>query len=157
MNNLQTRYIFILFLALILQLTIVKYIQIFNWRPDLLLIVIVSYSLKKGPNVGMTAGFFTGLIQDLLSTHFLGLAALSKTVAGFVAGSLAGKFAARTEFYLTLLISGLIHDFCYFLIYTLGEEFSFQSLFFLYTIPNVMYTVLLGGFFYYLIESWINE
>lgn len=157
MTNLHFRYFLYFMVALILQITLVKYIQIFTWQPDLVLIVLVSYSLRQGPNLGMTAGFGVGLVQDLISTHFLGLTALSKTVAGFAAGNFAGKFSQRTEFFLTILVSGLIHDFIYFLIYTLGEEFSFQSLIFLYTIPNVLYTVLIGGFMYYLIEARISQ
>jgi len=156
-SNLNVRYGLLFFAAIVFQLTLVKYIQVYNWRPDLILIVLVSFSLRKGPNAGMTAGFVTGLLQDLLSTHFLGLTALSKTIAGFLAGSLAGKFSRKTEFFLTLIIAGLVHDFCYFLIYTVGENFSLQSLFILYTIPNVLYTVLLGGFLHYLTAAWVEE
>lgn len=157
MNKTDVKYLLLFVLALVLQLTLVKYIQIFNWRPDLLLILLVAFSLRKGPNIGMTAGFIIGLIQDIISTHFFGLLAFSKMVAGFLAGSLKGKFAVRTEFLLTLLISGLAHDFIYFFINTLGENFSFQSLFVLYTFPNLMYTIIIGGFFNYFFESWINE
>jgi rod shape-determining protein MreD len=157
LNNIHVRYFLLFAVALVFQVTLVKYIEIFYWRPDLLLIVLVSYSLRVGPNYGMTAGFLVGLVQDALSTHFLGLAALSKTLAGFIAGSLTGKFARRTEFLLVLLICGLLHDFVYFLIYTLGESFSFQNLFFLYTIPNVAYTLLVGGILHFLIETWIKE
>lgn len=157
MSNLNIRYGVLFLAAIVFQLTLVKYIQVFNWSPDLILIVLVSYSLRKGPNLGMTAGFLTGLLQDLLSTQFLGLIALSKTIAGFIAGSLAGKFSQKTEFFLTLVIASLAHDFCYFLIYTFGENFSFQSLFILYTIPNVLYTILIGGFLHYLTAAWVEE
>ncbi len=157
MNKLHLRYVLLFAVALVLQLTVVEYIQIFNWRPDLVLIVLVFYALRMGPNLGMTAGFVTGLIQDLVSLHYLGLTALAKTVAGFTAGALGGKFEARTQYFLTLLISGLVHDFIYFLIFTIGENFSFQSLIFFYTIPNVLYTVILGGFIYYLTEAWISD
>jgi rod shape-determining protein MreD len=157
MNRNQIIYVIMFILAVILQLTLVKYIEILNWRPDLILIVLVFFSLRFGPNWGMSVGFFLGLIQDLISTHFLGLATLSKTVAGFISGSLAGKFAARTEYLLTLLISGLIHDFVYFFIYTLGENFSIQSLLILYTLPNLMYTIILGAFLNYFLEPYFQE
>lgn len=155
--NIHIRYLLFFIIALLLQVTLVKYIQIVTWRPDLVLIVLVSYSLRYGPNRGMSAGFAVGLLQDLLSSHFLGLTALSKTLAGFVAGSLAGEFTVRVKFFLALLISGLVHDLVYFFIYTLGENFSFQSLIVLYTIPNLTYTVILGGFLNYIIETWVQE
>ena len=157
MNSLHIRYAVFFVVALLLQATLVKFIQIFTWRPDLVLIVLVTYSLREGPNKGMTAGFIVGLLQDLVSTHFIGLSALSKTLTGFVAGSLSGKFTSRAVFFLTLLIGGLVNDLTYFFVYTLGENFSLQSLIILYTIPNVMYTVLLGGFLYYLMETWVSE
>ncbi len=155
-NNIYLRYTLFFFIAILLQATVVNYLRIFSWSPDLVLILLVAFALRFGPNQGMTAGFIVGLVQDSISTHFIGLGALSKTIAGALAGSLKGRFSPRTEFFLTLLISGLMHDLIYFFLYTLGENFSFQSLIFLYTIPNVMYTVLIGGFLYYLIETWVR-
>ena len=157
MSSAEIRYGIAFLFAIILQFTLVNYIEILHWRPDLLLIVLVSFSLRKGPNWGMSIGFAVGLIQDFLSAHVVGLAALSKTVAGFVAGSLRGKFAERTEFFLTLFICGLLHDLLYFFIYILGENFSIQSLVILYTIPNLMYTILIGGFLYYFVEPLLQE
>lgn len=151
------RYLVVFFITIALQLTIIKYLYIFNWRPDLILIILVSFSLRFGPNWGMTAGFFSGLIQDLLSTHFLGLAALSKTIAGFVSGVLKNKISLWSEFFLTLIIASLIHDFCYFFFYTLGEELTLRSLIFLYTIPNTLYTVIFGVLFHYIVDPWLNE
>jgi rod shape-determining protein MreD len=131
--------------------------EILHWRPDLLLVVLVIFALKKGPNWGMTLGFILGLLQDILSTHLIGLLAFSKTIAGFLAGNLRGKFAERTEFFLTLLIAGLFHDLIYFFVNTLGENFSLQSLFILYTLPNLMYTIIIGGILYYFIEPLLEE
>jgi rod shape-determining protein MreD len=143
--------------SLLLQFTVAQYIEILYWKPDLILIVLVFFSLRYGPNWGMSIGFFVGLFQDIISTHFLGLLALSKTISGFIAGSLAGRFAVRAEFFLTLLISGFIHDLIYFFIYTIGENFSLQSLLILYTIPNLMYTILIAGFLFYFIEPYLSE
>ncbi len=157
MNKFQVRYIFFFLAAFVLQITLVKYIQIFNWRPDIILIVLVAYSLRFGPNWGMTAGFVTGLLQDVVSVHLLGLAALSNTVAGFVAGSLSGKFNERSQFILVLLVSGFIHDLIYFFFYTVGENFSLESFIFLYTIPNLAYTVIVGVFLHFLLEAWLND
>jgi rod shape-determining protein MreD len=157
LNKIHIKYLLVFILALSLQLTIIKYLYIFNWRPDLILIVLVSFSIRFGPNWGMTAGFFLGIIQDLLSTHFLGLAALSKTIAGFISGILVSRISQRVVFFLTLLIASLFHDLCYFFFYALGEDLTLQSLLFLFTIPNTLYTVLFGALFHYAIEPWLNE
>ena len=157
MNSIAIRYTLLIVLAIIFQFTLVQFLEILHWRPDLLLIVLVIFSLRKGPNWGMSLGFFLGLLQDLLSSHLLGLLALSKTVTGFLAGSLRGKFAEKTEFFLTLLIVGLFHDLFYFFISTLGENFSLQSLFILYTLPNLMYTIIIGGILYYFIDPVLED
>ncbi len=157
MSNNITKYIILFLFAVVLQISVIQYIKILHWQPDLILIVLVLFALRFGPNWGMSIGFFVGLIQDIISTHFLGLAALSKTVAGFIAGSLLGKFAARTEFILTLLISGLIHDIIYFSIYTFGKSFTIQSLLILYTIGNLTYTIILGAFLNYFMEPYNRE
>ncbi len=157
MNRLDTRYLVLFLVGLLLQFTFINFIEILHWRPDLILIILVSFALRRGPNLGMTVGFLAGLTQDIISTHFIGLAALSKTAAGFLAGVLAGKFSERTEFFLSLLICSLAHDLLYFFIYTLGENFSLQSLIILYTIPNVMYTIIIGVFYYYVVDPLIAE
>jgi rod shape-determining protein MreD len=156
LNKLKFKYLVVFILSLALQLTIIKYLHIYNWRPDLLLIVLVSFSLSFNPNWGMSVGFSIGLMQDLLSTHFLGLMALSKTFAGFISAVSKNRFSPRIEFYLVLLITSLVHDCCYFLFYSLGESLSFKSLIILYTIPNTLYNLLFGVLFHYTIEPWIK-
>ena len=63
----------------------------------------------------------------------------------------------KTEFFLTLLIAGLFHDLFYFFITTLGENFSLQSLLILYTLPNLMYTIIIGGILYYFIDPVLED
>jgi rod shape-determining protein MreD len=155
--KIEIRYAVLLIVAFILQFTIIRFIEILHWRPDLILIILVSYSMRKGPNWGMTMGFFAGLFQDLISAQILGLTALAKTIAGFIAGILSGKLAVRAEYFLVLLISGFAHDLVYFFIYTLGENFSLRSLLIFYTIPNLLYTVIIGGLIYYFLEPMLAE
>ncbi len=153
----EYRYLTFFVVAFILQITVIRFIEILHWRPDLLLIVLVFFSLRKGPNWGMTAGFLCGLLQDLISVEMLGLTALAKTLAGFVAGVLSGKLSSRAEFFLVLLISGFIHDLVYFFVSTLGENFSVYALLLFYTIPNLVYTVVMGAILYYFFEPILAE
>jgi rod shape-determining protein MreD len=157
LSKIEFRYIILFVVVVILQFSIVRFIEILHWRPDLILIVLVSFSLRKGPNWGMTAGFIGGLLQDLVGAQILGLNALAKTMAGFIAGILSGKLAVRTEYFLVLLISGFFHDLIYFFFYTIGEDFSLRSLIIFYTIPNLLYTVIIGGVLYYFFEPILVE
>ncbi|GAB4331015.1 MAG: hypothetical protein Kow0037_07340 [Calditrichia bacterium] len=157
MNRVNIKYILFILLALVFQATFSANLKIYIWRPDFVMIALVMFSLRRENKAALTAGFASGLLQDLLSTHFLGLAALCKTVASAVVCGLRGKFSSRAEFVLILLIASLIHDFLYFLIYGFGESFQLRTLFFLYAIPNALYTLLVGIFIHFLLYDWLEN
>ncbi len=73
---------------LVLQTTIIRFLAVQMIVPDLILLWIVYLAVRRGQIAATTAGFLLGLAFDLLSgpDSMLGLAALSKTAAGFVAG-----------------------------------------------------------------------
>ncbi len=156
MNNLLFRYGIFFLLAIILQATLIPYFTILQWKPDLVLIVLTAFAFRMGYNWGTTAGFFSGLITDLLSGHLLGLNALSKTIAGYTAAHLGRVFQEQGRFVITLLITSFVHDLIYFFFITLGEQFSLKLLLFRLTIPNTFYTVLLGAFVYYIWNRWFE-
>lgn len=157
MNRQIWKYAFLFLAAFLIQITFVKYIEILHWKPDLILIVLVMFSIQYGPNYGSTAGFITGVLGDVASSHLLGLGALSKTVTGYLAGSLARFFKERSQFIITLAISGFVHHLIYFFISTLGDNFSWHIIIFVYIIPNLFYTALVGFFIYYLLIGWLKE
>ena len=66
MNNLKWIKTFLLLLVcFILQTTVVDWLQIFGIGPDLMIILIVSISIKYGPAAGCFWGFFAGFSQDI--------------------------------------------------------------------------------------------
>lgn len=76
-------------LALILtavQLTIIPFFEINLISPDLLLILLVYYSVQKGKIFGSVYGFVIGIIFDIASGGLLGVTMFSKSLAGFTAG-----------------------------------------------------------------------
>ncbi|MBI2544941.1 MAG: rod shape-determining protein MreD [Candidatus Rokubacteria bacterium] len=54
--------------------------------PDIPLILTVLLGLRRGPEVGCLSGFVVGLLQDVAGGGFVGAQALTKALAGFVAG-----------------------------------------------------------------------
>jgi len=157
MNRVMVKYILFMLLAVVLQATFASNLRIYIWQPDFVMIALVMYSLRRENKVALTAGFVSGLLQDLISTHFLGLAALCKTLAAAVVCGLRGKFSSRAEFVLILLIASLVHDFLYFLLYGFGESFQLRALFFLYAIPNALYTLVIGIFIRFLLYGWLEN
>lgn len=105
----KTSYIFsvVLFLPiLILQTTVVPLISIGGVVPDLILILLVYYSITEGQIYGTVLGFFYGLVFDLVTGTLLGSTMISKTVAGFVAGYFSSE--NKIDTYLIFFNFGLI-------------------------------------------------
>lgn len=156
MSRLNFRYIGFFIVSLVLQIHIVKYVEIASWKPDLLLIAIVMFAIQYGQTAGSSAGFFLGMASDLISGGLLGLSALAKSITGFTAGGVAKFFQERIQFVLTLLISGLVHDLIYIFINTLGKGILWRVIFFVHIVPNLFYTALVGLAINFLIGKWLK-
>jgi rod shape-determining protein MreD len=77
----------ILFIPLaLLQLTVVPFISYQNISPDLLIILIVYYTLLNGQLFGTILGFLLGILFDLVSGGLLGSSAFAYTLAAFITG-----------------------------------------------------------------------
>ena len=59
---------------------------------DLVLVVVVYNALASGRVTGLLTGSFAGLVQDALSGGVIGMAGLSKTIIGFLAGIVGTQF-----------------------------------------------------------------
>ncbi|MBE3036683.1 MAG: rod shape-determining protein MreD, partial [Candidatus Atribacteria bacterium] len=81
----------IIIVALVIQLTLINLVTILGVKPDLIMVVVVVFSLRKGEKEGIISGFTSGLLQDIFSTGLLGINALAKTVIGFTCGILKEK------------------------------------------------------------------
>lgn len=114
----------ILGVALILQATVFDFLRILGVKPDLVMLVVILYGFIHGPREGAYVGFLGGLLVDFMSGHYIGLHALSKMAAGYLAGmgetrlyqenlliasfiALVGTVVGQTVHYLLLLIVGI--------------------------------------------------
>jgi rod shape-determining protein MreD len=71
---------------LIIQIFLIPLISIEGIAPDLILMLLVFYTLKNGQLYGTVIGFIFGLFFDLISGGILGSMMFSKTLSGFIAG-----------------------------------------------------------------------
>jgi rod shape-determining protein MreD len=83
--------ILLFFLLLLIQTTFVPLIEINGVVPDLLLILLVYYTLKHNQMYGTILGFTFGLFFDLIAGSIVGSTMISKTLAGFTAGYFADE------------------------------------------------------------------
>lgn len=134
-------------LCVLAQTTLMRFVSIGTIIPDIALLWIVVLALQRGQSAGCTAGFGIGLALDLLAgaDGMLGLSALSKTVAGFMAGYFfnENKTAQTLGGLRFLSVVGLvatIHFTLYFVIFLQGSDVSWWQAVLLHGVPATMYT-----------------
>ena len=76
----------ILFVAALVQVTVLNRLEILGGGPDLLLLALVGVSLLRGSLFGAAGGFCAGLVVDTADLGTLGLTSLVLTVAGYWIG-----------------------------------------------------------------------
>ncbi len=91
--------IILFFLVAVIQLTIIPFISIGAIVPNLLIILLVFFTLKNGQIYGTILGSIFGLLFDIVTGGFLGSTMFSLTLSGFVAGYFYSE--TRKEFYTT--------------------------------------------------------
>lgn len=141
----------IIIILIIVQKTLIWLIAItsFDVTPDLVLIGVVHIGMKKGKIYGSVGGFVTGLIIDFISFSFLGLMALSKSAAGFLAGFFSNpdkveRYLNSYIFVIIILVCSAVHNLIYFTIYFQGSSLQFGDIMFRYVFPTAVYTALFG-------------
>jgi rod shape-determining protein MreD len=136
-------FVFALFLAFVLQLTVVPLFAIYHTTPDLVLIVLIIITLQKGRFWGIVFGFLSGLIIDILSNGLVGLSSLSYAVAAFVTGFLRSEqLERRASVVAGVLFLGLfVHHFIYYLVLQFGSAIGFVETIFSKALPYTIYSM----------------
>ncbi len=76
----------VLFVAAIVQVTLLSQIDVFYGAPDLVLVTLVAVALLRGTIFGAAAGFGAGLVVDTATLQTLGVSSLLLTIAGYWIG-----------------------------------------------------------------------
>ena len=122
--------------VLMIELVLTNLLAFDAIKPDLILIVVICLSFISGTEEGVITGFAGGMLKDIFSVHLLGINALSKTLIGFIAGTIREKI-----FYQHLMWLVAIFTFI----------FTFMNNLIIYLLLNALYsnydfTVILKGF-----------
>lgn len=105
--------ILLFFPLLFIQTTIIPFLAIGAVIPDLILILLVFYSITRGQIYGSVLGFIYGFLFDIITGSLLGSAMIAKTLAGFTAGYFSSEnkmdqYLVSYNFALIVLICSLI-------------------------------------------------
>ncbi|MCP5063699.1 MAG: rod shape-determining protein MreD [Ignavibacteriae bacterium] len=112
----------LLFIPLvIIQLTIIPFISLGNIVPNLIVILLVYFTINIGQVFGTILGAIFGLFFDVVSGGILGTAMFSMTVAGFVAGYFYNEnkieyYSSSLFFLLIVFLNAFTESFIFLLI-----------------------------------------
>jgi rod shape-determining protein MreD len=144
-------YVLATLLFVLLHTLLTKFLAIGNIVPDIMVVWIVYVAIREGQIAGLAVGFASGLAIDLLSGQdgMLGLAALAKTLAGFVAGYFHNEnktfqILGGYELIVAIGVASLAHNVVYFIIFLQGTEIGWLSAILFYGVPSSLYTTALG-------------
>lgn len=153
MNNLGWLKILILFVIVFaLQMTVADWLSFFDVAPDFVIIFIVAVAIRMGPAAGCLWGFVAGFTQDVYApVEWLGANCIAMTVVGFAVGQLEERFLSL-NLPAKVGVLGLgffVCDMIYFAITGLSKDVV-TNLFLTKSLPECIYTMLIGGIFFYL-------
>ena len=153
MNNLGWLKTFILFVIVFaLQMTVADWLSFLDVAPDFVMIFIVAVAIRMGPTAGCFWGFVAGFTQDVYApVEWLGANTIAMTVVGYAVGQLEERFLSL-NLPAKVGVLGLgffVCDMIYYGITGLSKDVV-TNLFLTKSLPECIYTMLIGGIFFYL-------
>jgi len=137
----------IVFVAALLQVTVFATLDVAGGVADVLLLALLSIALLRGSVVGAAAGFFGGLLVDVMTLDTLGLTALLYSLAGYWAGRY-GETTGRDRSHaplLTVFVATIAIAYAgYGLHFLLGEELSARRALFETLLPTLVLSLALA-------------
>ena len=119
----------VMFVAAIVQVTLLSNIDVFHGAPDLVLVTLVAVALLRGAIFGAAAGFGAGLVIDTATLQTLGVSSLLLTIAGYWIGrygETTGRDRTHAPFVSVAVVTILYSVGALVLHYMLGDPASAQ-------------------------------
>lgn len=141
--------VLIFFPVAIIQLTVIPFFEFDFVTPDLVLILLVYFTLQQGQLYGTIIGFIFGFFFDLMSGGLLGSSMFSKTLAGFIAGYFFNENKTERNigsyfFVLVVLIAASIDSFFYALFGSAETSRNIFGIIFRHSFLSGTYTALIS-------------
>jgi len=136
--------------SLVLQQTLAAWLSAGGVRPDLMLIALTAVALRRGPVVGLYAGLYLGLVQDVYAVDTLGANVLAKGIVGYAMGFFEEKVMKVMAATRVLLLASalIVHDLIFYLASGFRGIFFRDALLF-QSLPSAIYTLVLGAVVFY--------
>lgn len=135
-----------LFVAVIVQISVVSDVSIVHGRPQLLLVAVVAVALLRGAEYGALAGFCAGFVADTGTFGMLGFTSLLLTLAGYWTGrygETTGRDRAHAPVLSVAVITVLYQFGALILHFVLGEPAPGRDVLLVSLVPTVALNLLL--------------
>lgn len=154
----------VIYVCFLLQTSVFSRYRLAGVTPNILICVVSTYGFMKGRRYGMLIGFFTGLLVDIFSGSLFGTYALIYMYIGLLNGLFKKQFFGDDLRLPMILIgtSDMIYGVASFvvLLLTAKSQYNFSFYFMNIILPEVVYTLLVSIFIYYIIlyiNNWVEK
>ena len=156
----------ILFVAVIVQVSILSDVHIVHGRPQLLLVTVICVSLLRGSVFGASAGFAAGFLADTGTFGMLGFTSLLLTLAGYWTGrygETTGRDRAHAPILSVAVVTVLYQFSALLLHFMLGEHAPAREVLLNGLFPTIVLNILLTLAVYPLVRrvlpphAWIDR
>lgn len=153
----------LILIGALLQCLVFQVFEIASIKPDILLILTVSFGLMRGRRDGLWTGFFCGLVLDLFFPSVIGFQTLIYMWIGYVSGFAYRIFYdddIKTPMIMTGAASLVYGLYCYLFSFFLRGRLNFLFYLGRIIIPEALYTIVLTILLYrilYLLNQKMNR
>lgn len=139
-----------LFLIIIVSIQSSSILSIFEIHPDLILIVAILFNLKFGDYKGMWFGFLMGLLEDTLTSTFLGLNSFVLTFLSWFLSFYKSYIFVNDLFSFSLfLILFTVVKYCIYMVFYLIFHREFLEWFLIIKLSGeILYNLICGALLY---------
>lgn len=141
--------ILLFFPLLLIQTTFIPFVSVNGIVPDLIIILLVFYTINNGQIYGSVLGFIYGFLFDIITGSLLGSTMISKTLAGFIAGYFSSEtkkdsYLKSNMFALIVFLSAMIDSIVYALFSAVDFNTTIFKLLFEHALFPAIYTAVLS-------------
>ena len=143
--------ILLIFICFLFQSTFWNLITFTTIKPNLMLILVVSFALMHGSRTGIWIGFISGFLTDILYGDLFGVNALLFMYIGYLVGKMYQVFF-DDDIRVALLAVGfsdLAYNIIYYIIkFAFGIRYNFPAYVVHIIIPEIIFTLILTVLLY---------
>ena len=147
-------WLFIIIIAALLEAKWPQLLRIQQVVPDIVLVIVVYFSITEGAQQGMYTGLIGGIFQDVAANTGVGHHVLCLVLVGYVVGRMAARLITDNPYVktMTVFLATIVHGILYLMIeYVQKVDIDAMYMMFWAIPPRAFYTALLTPIVFYIL------